>query len=221
MTVIATVLPDISIGDGVTTVFQYNFEITATEDLDVFLDDVLQPLSVAYTVNGVGSETGGNITFVTAPANGVQVLRTLGLTYSQPTSYSLNGPFPSLSHEDALDRLALLLAQLREEVGRGPKFKPAIEALYRDLLFPEAIPLHLVGWDATGAKLALFPSTILTVTPLPGGGAVVTAQATQAVNASNGVIQLTTSGLVPAGARLTDGMAFLATAWSTETRRRA
>lgn len=204
-----------SLGDAVNKIFSYGFRIDQAADLEVFQDTALQP-AASYQVTGVGVDTGGTVIFGIAPASGTLVTRRRNKPLGQATSYKEGDSFLSQSHEQSVDSLAQQTTQAFETFQRVPTLGPTTVNGLRNLLLPPPVPLQLWSWDSNGTQIVYAPSTILTVTPLPGGGAVVTAQATQAVNASNGLTQLTTSGLVPAGARLTDGMAFLATEWSTE-----
>ncbi len=113
-------------GTGSQTVFAYTFKIFADGDLDVYIRDTngtetLQTITTNYTVSGAGSDSGGNVTFVTAPGSTdtVVIQRKLGLT--QGTDYVANDPFPAESHEDALDRLTFITQQIQEEVDRSIK----------------------------------------------------------------------------------------------------
>jgi hypothetical protein len=110
-------------GDGSQTVFAYTFKIFAAADLRVIErasngTETLKTLTTHYTVSGVGTDGGGNVTFGTAPASGVTVIikRNLGLT--QGTDYIDNDPFPAESHEDALDRLTFIAQNIQEQVDR-------------------------------------------------------------------------------------------------------
>jgi hypothetical protein len=110
-------------GDGSQTVFAYTFKIFAAADLRVIErasngTETVKTLTTHYTVSGVGTDGGGNVTFTTAPASGVTVLikRNLGLT--QGTDYIENDPFPAESHEDALDRLTFIAQNIQEQVDR-------------------------------------------------------------------------------------------------------
>ena len=113
-------------GTGSQTVFAYAFKIFADGDLDVYIRDTngtetLQTITTNYTVSGAGTDSGGNVTFVTAPGSTdtVVIQRKLGLT--QGTDYVANDPFPAESHEDALDRLTFITQQIQEEVDRSIK----------------------------------------------------------------------------------------------------
>jgi len=110
-------------GDGSQTVFAYTFKIFANADLRVIErasngTETVKTLTTDYTVSGAGTDGGGNVTFVTAPASGVTVIikRNLGLT--QGTDYIDNDPFPAESHEDALDRLTFIAQNIQEQIDR-------------------------------------------------------------------------------------------------------
>jgi len=104
-------------GNGSTTVFAYGFKIFNDSDLTVTLVndttgvETLQVLTTNYTVSGAGTNSGGNVTFVSAPASGVTVKIERVMPYTQTTAYTENDPFPAQAHEDALDKLTMLTQQ--------------------------------------------------------------------------------------------------------------
>ena len=113
-------------GDGSTTVFAYSFKIFDQDDLTVILrsatgTETTQTITTNYTVSGVGSASGGNVTMGTAPASGT----TLTILREQPLTQGLdlvaNDPFPAASMEDALDKITMQVQTLDEEVGRAIK----------------------------------------------------------------------------------------------------
>ena len=113
-------------GTGSQTVFAYSFKIFADGDLDVYIRDTngtetLQTITTHYTVSGAGSDSGGNVTFVTAPGSTDTVVIQRKLDLTQGTDYVANDPFPAASHEDALDRLTFITQQIQEEVDRSIK----------------------------------------------------------------------------------------------------
>ena len=55
------------IGDGVDTTFDFGWYIADAADLTVTVEGVEQVLNTDYTVSGVGSDSGGTVTFTTAP----------------------------------------------------------------------------------------------------------------------------------------------------------
>lgn len=113
-------------GTGSQTVFAYTFKIFADGDLDVYIRDTngtetLQTITTHYTVSGAGSDSGGNVTFGTAPGSTDTVVIQRKLDLTQGTDYVANDPFPAESHEDALDRLTFITQQIQEEVDRSIK----------------------------------------------------------------------------------------------------
>ena len=104
-------------GNGSTTGFAYGFKIFEDSDLTVTLVndttgvETAQTLTTHYTVSGAGTNSGGSVTFVTAPASGNTVKIERILSHTQPTAYTENDAFPAQAHEDGLDRLTMLTQQ--------------------------------------------------------------------------------------------------------------
>lgn len=106
-------------GDGSTTVFPYTNKIFADAELQVFSDNVLQTLTTDYTVSGAGVETGGNVTYVTAPASGVQVVIIRVVADTQATVYPVGGSLPSGVIESDIDRRTIVSQQQEEKLSRA------------------------------------------------------------------------------------------------------
>jgi len=127
MTVSSTNTKNSYSGDGSTTVFAYTFKIFDDDDIIVILrtdatgGETVQTKGTHYSVSGVGNAGGGNITFVTAPASGITVVLIRATVQTQTTDYTPNDPFPAASHEDALDRLTLMVQDQQEELDRAIK----------------------------------------------------------------------------------------------------
>ena len=126
MTVSSTTTKVSYSGDGSTTVFAYSFKIFADADLRVIErasdgTETVKSLTTHYTVSGAGTDSGGNVTFGTAPASGVTVIIKRNLTLTQGTDYVANDPFPAESHEQALDRLTFIAQGIQEELDRTIK----------------------------------------------------------------------------------------------------
>tara|TARA_R110000824_G_scaffold112138_3_gene261167 strand:- start:16086 stop:17612 length:1527 start_codon:yes stop_codon:yes gene_type:complete len=104
-------------GNGSTTSFAYAFKIFQDSNLVVTLVndttgvETTQTLTTDYTVTGAGSDSGGSVVFVTAPALGNTVVIRRVLPVTQETNYVPNDPFPAEAHEDALDKLTMLVQQ--------------------------------------------------------------------------------------------------------------
>ncbi len=127
MTVSSTTTKNSYSGNGSTTVFAYGFKVFDEDDLTVILrtdatgTETVQTKTTHYTVSGVGSASGGNVTFGTAPASGVTVVIRRASPLTQTTDYTPNDPFPAASHEDALDNLTFIAQQQQEEIDRAIK----------------------------------------------------------------------------------------------------
>ena len=122
-----------AVGNGSTTVFPYNNKIFADTDLRVYLDGVLQTLTTHYTVSGAGTDAGGNVTFLTAPANGVSVVIVRAVANTQLIDYPAAGAFPSVATEDGLDRRTIISQQSESKIGR------AIQYLESDANLPSGV----------------------------------------------------------------------------------
>jgi hypothetical protein len=127
MTVSSTNTKNSYSGNGSTTVFAYTFKIFDDDDITVILRtdatgaETVQTKTTDYTVSGVGNAGGGNITFGTAPASGITVVLLRETAQTQATDYTPNDPFPAASHEDALDKLTLIIQDQQEELDRAIK----------------------------------------------------------------------------------------------------
>lgn len=99
-------------GNNCTKSFAYTFKITADADLDVYVDGTQKTLTSEYTVSGAGVATGGTVTFVTAPGCNLAVAIVRDVPYTQSTDYVENDPFPAQTHEDAIDKLTMLVQQV-------------------------------------------------------------------------------------------------------------
>ena len=113
-------------GNGSTTVFAYTFKVFSQNDLTVIVrsatgTETVKTITTHYTVSGVGSAGGGNVTMLTAPASGetLTILREQDLT--QELDLVENDPFPAQSLEDSLDKLTFMVQQHSEEIDRSIK----------------------------------------------------------------------------------------------------
>ena len=129
MTISSTTTKNSYSGNGSTTVFAYGFYIPASTDIQVIVRSSTGTETVKaegtgstnYSITGVGSGSGGNVTFVTAPASGETVVLRRNTAKTQATDYVANDPFPAETHEDALDKLTIIGQDLQEQVDRSLK----------------------------------------------------------------------------------------------------
>lgn len=143
-------------GNGSLAIYAYAFRIFETSDLDVYIDGVLQTESTHYSVSGAGDEGGGNVTFVTPPANGVTItiVRTLPLT--QQTDYTAYDAFPAETHEEALDRLTYISQQHNEVFDRCLQLDPTSPITFPPMVIPELAADRedkLLAFSADGTQI--------------------------------------------------------------------
>lgn len=125
MTVSSETNKDIYTGTGAVSVYPYTFRIldethlVVTEVLIATGVETLLVLTTDYTVDGVGDSGGGNVTLVAGnlPSTKKLVIRR-GVPLKQETDYVENDTFPAESHEDALDKLTMIVQQQQEEIDR-------------------------------------------------------------------------------------------------------
>jgi hypothetical protein len=141
MTISSTTQKNSHSANGSTHSFAYGFKIFANGDLEVIVRtaagvETTKTLDTHYVVTNAGNSSGGNVLFKYntgtssdahysatdyRPANGETVVIRRNLTLTQGTDYVENDPFPSASHEDALDRLTFITQQIQEGVDRSIK----------------------------------------------------------------------------------------------------
>ncbi|MBS3048124.1 NosD domain-containing protein [Enterobacter mori] len=103
-------------GNGVTTSFPYTFRIFKKTDLTVSVVDLSENitelvLDTDYTVTNAGGYNGGNVVLSAPLANGWQISIARELEPTQETDLRNQGKFFAEVHEDAFDKLTMLIQQ--------------------------------------------------------------------------------------------------------------
>ncbi len=103
-------------GNGVTTSFPYTFRIFKKTDLAVSVIDLSENITVLvldtdYTVTNAGGYNGGNVVLTSPLANGWQISIARELEPTQETDLRNQGKFFAEVHEDAFDKLTMLIQQ--------------------------------------------------------------------------------------------------------------
>lgn len=112
MTVSTATPVNVGIANGVTTVFPYQFKIAASGDLYVGVNGSRATLDVDYTLDGVGEEAGGNVTFTTAPANGARVSRIRLMEFKRETDFQTGGDLRAAEVNNDFDAAIMMIQQL-------------------------------------------------------------------------------------------------------------
>lgn len=105
------------VGNGITTLFPYDFLVIDEGHMVVYFDGVAQ--TSGYTLTGVLDPEGGDVTFSVAPSFGTVVTLLRVVPNTQEISYPVQGPFPSKTHERGLDLGVMRVQQLEEQVSRA------------------------------------------------------------------------------------------------------
>lgn len=103
-------------GNGVTTSFPYTFRIFKKTDLTVSVVDLSENITVLvldndYTVTNAGGYNGGNVVLTAPLASGWQISVARELEPTQETDLRNQGKFFAEVHEDAFDKLTMLIQQ--------------------------------------------------------------------------------------------------------------
>ena len=153
-------------GNAATLIFAYTFRILDEDHISVYVDDVLKTITTHYTVSGVGDAGGGSIEFVSAPASGTgNVVFIRNVPVTQETDYVENDPFPAESHEEALDKLTMIVQQLDDLLLTSLRV-PLTEGDTGELPAAASRASKYLAFDANGdAVLTSGTSSDIVVTP--------------------------------------------------------
>lgn len=138
-------------GNGVTTAFATTFEFQTGTDLKVYLDGVLKTITTHYTVSG-GAGSTGTVTFLVAPANGLDVVIYDDPPVTQGTDYTPNDAFPAESHELALDKVTRIARRLKGRVDRAVVLTDS-DTSGADVTLPSPAADEVIKWNAAGNGL--------------------------------------------------------------------
>jgi hypothetical protein len=133
--------------NGVTTVFGYAFEVPAAADMKVYADGVLVPES-AYTLAGVGVQSGGSVTFLVAPVNGTRVLLNREIALQRTTGYQTLGDFRADVVNPDFNRLWMALQQFNAV--QGGAVRVPYPGQVNELPYPAGFSGYYIGIDGAG-----------------------------------------------------------------------
>lgn len=123
MTVANNYTPTRQTGNGVTTAFSFNFKVNDGSQIVVYEKDgdneqvIIDPSTYSVTI----SQSGGMVTFDTAPANGVIIAITRLTPQTQETPYKTSQGFPAAVVEGDFDKLTMMVQELQQDSDRSIK----------------------------------------------------------------------------------------------------
>lgn len=139
-------------GDGVTLAFAFPYLFLANADLKVYVAGVLKTLTTDYSVTGAASASGGNVTFVVAPAAAAAVVILRDPDTLQSTVLSPNDPFPAKSVETMSDKVTLGIQRIRDLLSRAVTFADS-DTTSASATLPSPLANALLGWNSAGTAL--------------------------------------------------------------------
>lgn len=101
--------------NGLTTVFTYEFYVISASDLQISINGSV--VASGYTVAGVGNKDGGDITFLTPPANGAVVMLERVVPTYRLTDYQDNGDLLADTVNKDFDRIWMAIQRAFIDLG--------------------------------------------------------------------------------------------------------
>lgn len=104
------------VGNASTVAFPYSRKFISNSHVFVTLDGVP---TTAYSLIGAGSESGGTVTFDSAPGSGVRIVIYRAVPFTQETDLENFDGNPAVVHENQLDLIVMQTQNLDERVDRA------------------------------------------------------------------------------------------------------
>lgn len=191
MTISTQTRKRIAAGDGITTAFNFTFQVRSAADLEVYYTDtagvITGPLSsslYSVSLNAVPTgqlwSNGGSVTYPlsgSAIASGTKLTIVRNVSLLQSTSFINQGNYYPQSVERSVDLLTMEMQQVLEIANRALVLP--IDSASGGAL-PNPVAGYALGWDSTGTyitNLAAVGSVALPLSVAQGGTGGITAAA--------------------------------------------
>ncbi len=148
-------------GDGATVAFAIPFLFLENGHVEAILraaagDETTWAVNTQFSLSGAGAASGGTLTVSTSPddytpASGETLVIRRVVPETQDTDYPEGGAFPAAAHEQALDKLTMLVQQHSEEIARAPVLP--VSSSLTGITVPEPGASQLIRWNAAGTAL--------------------------------------------------------------------
>lgn len=155
MTISNNYAPDVSLGNGVTTVFTGSWSPLVASYMRVYLEVVatgvqtLQVLDTDYSLSF--TDSGYSITFLlTPPPSTKRVIRAREVALDQTTEYTTAQGFQGATHENSFDKVTAMAQDLKDAVDRSISFPLGSTAT---ATLPEPEAGTLLGWNDAADNL--------------------------------------------------------------------
>lgn len=144
--------------NGVTTVFNFTFQVLDSSDLHVQVDGQDMVIGSEYSVSGVGEQSGGSVEFVVAPAVGKRVVMYRESILKRESDYQNNGDLRSATLNNDLDRLWLVMQEILYKYQLAPRLS-AGSTNAGAVKLPDPGAGKFLRWNLSGTNLELSDGT--------------------------------------------------------------
>lgn len=142
-------------GNGVTVTFAYSCQVQKASDLQVYVNGAA--ITIGITKNGIGSLSGGSVTFSVAPASGAAVRLERVVVLERTTDYQQNGDFLARVANSDFDRLWMALQQFGSNLKRALRFPKSDINPVTELPIAAERANKLLGFDSSGNPIVVAP----------------------------------------------------------------
>jgi hypothetical protein len=129
--------------------FVYSFLLLSSGDLEVQVDGVTKTLGIDYTVSGVGSPSGGTITYLGTLTTGQIVTLARETAQNRSVDYQPNGDLKAVDLNADLDRLVMMVQEVARDAALRA-IKLPIGEVATDLPTATDRANKLLSFDALG-----------------------------------------------------------------------
>lgn len=160
-----------SAGNGITTAFPFAFKVFLASDLLVVYTDAngietTQTLTTQYTVSlnaNQDANPGGTVNMLVAPPTGATLTIGSQVPETQVVTLTNNGGFYPTVINDALDKITILIQQVKERLGRSLTL-PFSAPSSTSTTLPLPAANNVIGWNEEADALQNFsPETFATI----------------------------------------------------------
>lgn len=144
-------------GNGVTVTFAYSCQVQKAGDLQVYVNGSL--VTSGITKNGIGSLSGGSVTFSVAPASGAAVRLERAVVLERTTDYQQNGDFLARVVNPDFDRIWMALQQQNSVMGRAIRYPKSDVNPITELPDAATRANRLLGFNDLGQQILFAPTS--------------------------------------------------------------
>lgn len=147
------------------TIFAIPFAFFADEDLDVYVNDILQTLTTHYTVAGAGASdlAARKVTFPVGLTVGDSVVIVRDIAIERTTDFPTSGPLQINSLNTQLDKIFAIMQQITNSIVRTLRLSDSDTTANLTLPAPAARANKFLAFDAAGDPIM---ATAVTATPV-------------------------------------------------------